>query len=416
MSPPWDVIVIGGGAAGLWAAGTAALRGRRTLALEKNRKAGAKILISGGTRCNITHACGARAIVAAFGEQGKFLHSALARLSPQDVVATIESFGVATKVESSGKVFPRSNRAIDVRDALVRRLTQAGGHLHLGTPVQTIDVATDAAAWLVQLPDQTLTAASVIVACGGKSYPGCGTTGDGYQWLESFGHHIVPTRPALTPLCSSALWLRELQGITLADAGIRVGTSEPPGEKKSTRRDARRSDRNGLLFTHFGLSGPAPMNVSRYVDATIDHVQLDLLPAQPADHLQRLLIPNGTRGKLRLAGVLRELLPRRLVEIVLTQQGLEESRPLAELGRSSRASLVSALKTLSVPISGTQGFAKAEVTAGGVDLREVNPRTMESLCAPGLYCVGEILDLDGPIGGYNFQAAFSTGHAAGCHA
>lgn len=413
----WDVIVIGGGAAGLWAAGTAAQRGRSTLVLEKNRKAGVKILMSGGTRCNITHDCDVEGIVAAFGPSGKFLYPALKVLGPKDVIRQVEQWGVPTKVESTGKVFPVSDRAMDVRDALVRRLEQSGAELRTGMGVVEVHWQQPWGPFRVITPDATLTTDHLIIASGGMSYPECGTTGDGYAWVQQWSHSLVTRRPALTPLVSSEPWVHALSGLTLPDVGIHVDCHE---YGKRLRRDPRLSCRSSLLFTHFGVSGPAAMNVSRAWGSqqgleTVG-VRIDLLPDKPPNELEELLRPDSGRGSQRVIQVLRDRVPRRLAESLLSRTHAAIDVPLAELAKSCRMQLIQDLKSLPIRIDGTLGYKKAEVTAGGVDLREVDPRTMKSRRVPGLYLAGEILDLDGPIGGFNFQAAFSTGHVAGLHA
>ena len=412
----WDLIVIGGGAAGLWCAGTAALRGRRVLILEKNRKAGPKILMSGGTRCNITHHCDWRGIVEAFGKEGKFLSTALNKLTPSDVVRTIEAEGVATKIESTGKVFPVSDRAIDVRDALVRRFEQAGGKLETGIAIENVQRSPDGVGLEVTGPGLQLSCERLMIATGGLSYPGCGTTGDGYPWLSKLGHTITPLRPALTPLVSSSNWVHELQGITLNDARVTVQLPDSDSKKK----DIRLVSRGGLLWTHFGLSGPAPMNVSRsYSDSPLPSsatLLVDLFPDESADEIERWLTPGSGEGRKSIQSRLTDRLPKRLAQELLTQSDTLAERPLAELAKKQKLDLVRRIKGWPVPIHGTRGYAKAEVTAGGVDLSEVDPRTMESKIVPGLFLAGEILNLDGPIGGYNFQAAFSTGHLAGLNA
>lgn len=404
----WDIIVIGGGAAGLWAAGTAAARGLQVLVVEKNNKPGVKILMSGGTRCNITHACGIQGIMTAFGKQGRFLKPALHELPPEAVVAGFNRLGVATKVEETGKVFPVSDRAIDVRDALVTRLGAAGASLRSGVVVRNVERSSDGD-WRVCIDEGELQTRNVLLCCGGLSYAGCGTTGDGYAWARQAGHTIVATHPALTPLLSPTVWVHELKGITLPDVEVRVVTE---GKKN---KDPRSISRGGFLWTHFGCSGPAPMNVSRFVAALDEphHAGLlvDLLPGQAeSELLARLGAQSG--GRKTVASTLHSLIPRNLSSCLLQRAGLAEGVTLAELPRKGRQSLLDDLKGLRVPLSGTRGYPKAEVTSGGVDTREVNPRTLESRLAPGLFLAGEILDIDGPIGGYNFQAAFSTGHLA----
>lgn len=421
------VVVIGGGAAGLLAATRAAERGSRVLLLEKNRQPGVKILMSGGTRCNLTQATDARGIVRAFGMPGPFLHSALAQLDPQGVVDYVEAEGVPTKVEPSGKIFPRSDRAADILAALLARLKRSGAELALEEPVVQLNLAEGG--WSIATTTRTVSADAIVVTTGGQSYPGCGTTGEGYRWLERLGHTVASPRPALVPLCSAANWTATLRGVTLADVSISLEVrSGPNGEARLTDpvlaprgKAAARNCRGSFLFTHFGCSGPAVLDISRAVAAHPHPEQLDLvcdfLPAQSLatvrEELQRLAASAGSR---QLGSLVYGDFPRRFWHAVLGQAGISETQRVAEWSRESRTHLASQLKSLHIPLSGTRGFAQAEVTAGGVALEEVDSRTMSSRIHPGLYLAGEILDLDGPIGGYNFQAAFSTGWLAGEHA
>jgi predicted flavoprotein YhiN len=442
MSESFEVVVIGAGAAGLLAATRAAERGRRTLLLEKNRKPGVKILMSGGTRCNLTHSTDARGIVAAFGSQGSFLHSALAALGPDELVWMFEAEGVATKVEETGKVFPASDRALDVLLALRRMLDRSGAELRLGTPVN--DVRQDGDGYLVETPHGAIHAERLIITVGGQSYPGCGTVGDGYAWAKSFGHKIVNPRPALVPLTSSERWVTELSGVTIPDVLVQVAECDPPPLKGGARgriseatisersspakkpltqplpsgERSRTSRRASFLFTHFGLSGPAPMDVSRAITERPQaggwRLICDFVPSvKESEILGRLAAEAAQSGKKVVLNILSEFAPRRLAETLMTRAGVPQDRRAAELSRAERAALVEGLKRTSIAINGSLGFKKAEVTAGGVSLDEVDSRTMESKISPNLHFAGEILDLDGPIGGFNFQAAFSTGFLAG---
>jgi predicted Rossmann fold flavoprotein len=402
----WDVAVIGAGAAGLMAAIRSAERGRRTLLLEKNRKPGVKILMSGGTRCNLTHATDNRGIVEAFGPPGRFLHSALAAFSVEDTIAFFEAEGVPTKVEETGKVFPVSNKATDVLDALLRRLRRSGAVLALSEPVT--DLRPTEAGLALTTPHRVVTGARVILTSGGRSYPGSGTTGDGYGFAAKFGHTIVTPRPALVPVTVAAPWVAGLRGITIPDAAVRI----LDGDKVLAAR------RGSLLFAHFGLSGPVVLDVSRAVSSHAQPntlvLELDLLPSVKEPALDELLRAESlASGKKQLAGVLPEELPRRLGETLVTLAGMPAERKAAALSRPERARLVQAVKRLRLPVTGALGFGKAEVTAGGVALDEVDSRSLRSKRLPGLFIAGEVLDLDGPIGGYNFQAAWSTGWLAG---
>jgi predicted Rossmann fold flavoprotein len=405
----WDVVVIGAGAAGLLAASQAAERGRRTLLLEKNRKPGVKILMSGGTRCNLTHNTDNRGIIDAFGSPGRFLHSALAALSVEETIALFESEGVPTKVEETGKVFPVSNKATDVLDGLLRRLRRSGALLALQEPLLHLTQTTHG--FTLTTPLRSLRARHVILTTGGQSYPGCGTTGDGYPLAAHFGHTIVPPRPALVPITVAAPWVGDLRGIPLPDVAVAVYE----GQKRLAFR------RSSLLFAHFGLTGPAALDVSwvisKHVQPGTLTLELDVLPAlaEPGveDYLRRESIASG---KKQLAVVLAEYLPRRLCEALLVLAGQPPDRRAAGLSRAERARLVQMLKHLRLAVTGTLGFGKAEVTTGGVALDEIDSRNMQSKRVAGLFIAGEVLDLDGPIGGYNFQAAFSTGWLAGAAA
>ncbi|MEQ1826117.1 MAG: NAD(P)/FAD-dependent oxidoreductase [Pirellula sp.] len=421
MQTRWDTIIVGGGAAGLWAAGTAAARGKRVLILEKNNKAGVKILMSGGTRCNITHNCDSRRIADAFGKNGKVLISVLNRLSPQDVVRLFELEGVPTKVEETGKVFPVSDRAIDVRDAVVRRLAREGASLLTGASVQTVRPLSPLAPGFevvahIQQSTVNLTCDTVLLTTGGLSYSGCGTTGDGYAWVQSMGHTITPLRPALTPLLSNTPWVHELSGITLDDVEV---VARVIGADSKISKMERNTSRGGLLWTHFGCSGPTAMNVSRCVsDLPSDSqasILVDLLPDVTREACEHWLIESAKESNKSISNILGQRIPKRLATSIMALAGATADVHGSELSKKLRNGLLDRLKGLSVPIHGTRGYPKAEVTAGGVALGEVNFQDMQSRKMPGLFLAGEILDLDGPIGGFNFQAAWSTGHTAGLH-
>jgi hypothetical protein len=429
--PDEDLVVVGAGAAGLMAAARAAQRGLRTLVLEKNRKPGAKILMSGGTRCNLTHATDARGIIEAFGRPGRFLHSALARLSPQDLVAFFHAEGLPTKVEPTGKVFPASDRALDVLDTLLVRLKRSGARLACEEPLLEVG-GPDSSGFRLRTPRGWISAANLLVTTGGRSYPRCGTTGDGYAWAAAWGHTIIPPRPALVPLRTDAAWVTSLTGLTVPDVRVRIVSKDDLASAPCPLAECRGS----FLFTHFGLSGPAVLNVSRKVSGhphpeTLQ-VVCDFLPSvAEADLEAELARQCAAAGKRQLAAVVlacdESLRPaasagqaappqprilRRLADAMIRQAGLDPERRAAEIGKADRRRLLAAIKRLPIPISGSLGFQKAEVTAGGISCDEVDSRSMQSKRIPRLYFAGEILDLDGPIGGYNFQAAFSTGWLA----
>lgn len=413
----WDAVIVGAGAAGLMAAVEAAAGGARTLLLEKNHKPGVKILMSGGTRCNITQATDNRGIVAAFGPEGRFLHSALAGFG---VVETIDMFrdeGVPTKVESTGKVFPVSNKATDVLAALVRRVQRSTATLALDEPVTRIE--RNGAGFQVTTPRRVLHAGKLLVTTGGQSYPRCGTSGDGYRWATELGHTIVTPRPALVPITTSADWVRELGGITIPDVKLRVIEPAEGGRPDGKRPAKVLAERRGsLLFAHFGLSGPVVLDVSRVVSGHTHPQSLtlecDFLPAHESVALVASLRQQASAaGKRQLGSLIGDLLPRRLCDALLAAVNLSPQVKIAEVGQRAWNDVVAGLKQTLIRVQGTLGFEKAEVTAGGIALDEINSSTLESKLVPNLFLAGEVLDLDGPIGGYNFQAAWSTGTLAG---
>jgi len=358
-------------------------------------------------RSNLTQATDRRGIVEAYGAAGRFLHSALASLGPQELVALVEEEGVPTKVEETGKIFPVSNRAADVLAAFVARLTRSGCEMGLDESLVDLERLDDR--FRLVTSRRELRAQSVIVTTGGQSYPGCGTTGDGYRWARQLGHTIVQPRPALVPVTTSAEWVRLLSGITIGDVQLRL--MEPGDNVLDTRRGS-------MLFTHFGLSGPVVLDISREVSGhprpNTLWLECDFLPTESAGQLDECLRQQAaSEGKKQLLSLVPEMLPRRLAAALLTQAALMGESKVGELSKAGRVALVQVLKRLTIPVTGTRGFAKAEVTAGGISLDEVDSRSMQSKLVQGLYLAGEVLDLDGPIGGYNFQAAFSTGWLAG---
>ena len=417
----WDLIIVGAGAAGLMAAARAAELGCRTLLLEKNTKVGVKILMSGGTRCNITHATNQQGIADAFAafdkKQAGFLRSSLAALPPEKVIELIEGEGVATKVEDTGKIFPVSNRAIDVRDALLRLAEKSGAKLAIGAAVTDIEKMDTV--FQVKTSEQQFTAPGLLITSGGQSYPGCGTTGDGYAWARQFGHNVVNPVPALTPITTNEQWVKDLQGITLPDAMLAIVCSDPQQESNGySPKHFLASRRSSVLFTHFGFSGPAALDISRTVTLSSDRTSLklvcDFLPTSGfEDFLSQLTDDCRGAGRSNVSAVVQNLLPNRLASAVIDGAGIPPAKRAVELSRKEIRGLARMIKGAIVPISGTLGFQKAEVTAGGVSLAEVDSRTMQSKIVDGLYFAGEVLDMDGPIGGFNFQAAFSTGWLAG---
>ncbi|MFT6145341.1 MAG: putative Rossmann fold flavoprotein [Myxococcota bacterium] len=402
MKTDADIVIVGAGAAGLWAAARCAEAGRSVLILEKTPRAGTKILASGGTRCNLTTTLGARAAAQLFGPEGaRFLSPAFAALPPDAVRELFATIGVPTKTEPElEKVFPASDSAREVRNALRGWATSKGAVLQTDSEVTGLQPSDDG--WLIHMADKTLTASVVMLCAGGQSYPKTGTTGDAYPWLRALGLKVVHPVPALVPLVSPAEWVRALTGVS-ADVEVSIG-------KYKRRRP--------LLFTHQGLSGPGPMDASVYVARASGTVNLnvDLMPDKSWEWVRDALMTAAHQpGAPSISSILP--LQRRILQMVATQAKLRQLNPRArDLNKAERHRLVETVKRLAIPISGTVGFAKAEVTAGGLALAEVDRKSMQVKKHPGLYVFGELLDVTGPIGGLNFQSAFSTAEVAARHA
>lgn len=414
---PWPVVVVGAGAAGLWAAWRSASLGARTLVVEKTPRTGTKVLASGGTHCNLTTTLEPEGALALFGDRGaRFLARAMWNLPPESVRERFHEWGVPTVEAPLEKIFPASGSARDVRDALERAVRAAGATIRTTAPVVAVEPTANG--WhLVFEGGERIAAARVILCPGGRSYARTGTTGDGYAWCTSLDLPLVEQVPALVPLTSPDAWACELTGIALQDAEVRLVA--PNGRTLGRRR-------RPVLFTHNGLSGPGPMDLSepvaRAANATSPskaseglRIAIDLCPDTERDELRDLLVAGAsTRGAPKVARTLPVQLPARLRAAVFAAAGLDGDDPrCSELDRAGRHQLVESMKALHVRVDGTLGYDKAEVTAGGLDLRVVDPGTMAVRGRPGLFACGELLDVQGPIGGLNFQAAFATAELAG---
>lgn len=400
--PATGVLVVGGGAAGLVAGTEAAYGGAEVLVLERGSQAGVKILMSGGGHCNVTTSLSPREGARHFGEAERWLRPALRAVTPELLRSWLREEGVETYEAEFDKVWPVSMKARDVRDALLRRLEKSGARLRYGLRLRGLQRATCGAWSLLAESGESFLAERVVLATGGLSYPQTGTEGDGFAMLESLGVELRPRVPALAPLASDAAWVGELSGLTLE--GCEVQLREASG-KIAWRR------RRPLLFTHKGVSGPGPMDASSRIERMPGRYRffVDLLPERSEEELRVALFAQG--GKL--ASPLRALgLPKRLVWRILDLLGLAVV-DAAQVPKAKRRALAATLKGLEIPVTGSLGFGHAELTAGGVPLDAVDPRSMELRAQPGLHVCGELLDADGPIGGFSFWQAFATGALAG---
>jgi len=402
------VVVIGGGAAGLMAAGQAAENGAEVILLEKMKRPGRKICISGKGRCNLTNSAAIPEFIEHFGKNGRFLRQAFSRFFAPDLVDFFQKQGLDVSLERGGRYFPTSGKAPDILKVLQAWLDELGVSLRTGSPVDRI-VFNDDRIEGVKIGKKTIPADAVIIATGGKSYPSTGSTGDGYALAAAAGHTIVPIRPALVPLQIHGGIEPSLAGLEMRNCEIRLLIN---GKQK-------RKLFGELHFLKTAISGPVILTVSgQAVDALEEgkkvEILLDLKPALDTQKLDKRLIRDfEKRYRENLSEVLRGLLPAGLIPLCLQQTAIPAERLAGEITKKERKKLLHWLKEQRMEVTGHRPFTEAIVTAGGVKLSEVNPQTMESKFVAGLYITGELLDLDGTTGGYNLQAAFSTGWLAG---
>lgn len=400
-----EIVVIGGGASGMMAAVTAAERGARVTLLEPNERLGKKLNITGKGRCNLTNDADLPEILKAVPRNGRFLYSALTRFGPRDVMEFFEALGVPLKVERGRRVFPVSDRAFDISAALERRLKAVGVRV---VRDRAVTVTTDADGVTGVTGERNAYAATAVaLATGGVSYPATGSTGEGHRIARELGHTVTPLRGSLVPLCERGSRCARMQGLSLRNVALTVYEDDKPlygafGE---------------LLFTHFGVSGPLILSASAHMrryDTRRYRLEIDLKPAlDPAALDRRLLADFAKYANNDLANALNDLLPRKLIPVLVDDSGIDPSTKVHDLTRAQRQTLLRLLKAFPVDIAGARPVTEAVVTAGGVDTREVNPKTMESRLVKGLYFAGELLDVDAYTGGYNLQIAWSTGRAAG---
>ncbi len=405
-----DVLVIGAGAAGLMAAGTAASMGRRVVVLEKNERPARKVLITGKGRCNVTNDCDRDAFLQNIPQNPRFLFSALSQLSPRETMAFFESQGLPLKTERGSRVFPCSDQAKDVADTLVRYAKDAGAQFVTGTAASLL-FKEDAVRGVALSDGRELFASSVIVATGGLSYPKTGSTGDGYRFARAAGHKVVQPGASLVPIVIEEPWCRDLMGLSLRNVTLtaaRQGVSHPVYQELGE-----------MLFTHFGVSGPLVLSASAHIRGLPKErysLSVDLKPGLSPEQLDARLLRDFAKFQNRdLINSLGDLLPRKLIPVIVALSGIPFERKVHQITREERARLVSLMKGLTMTVKGFRPVEEAIVTTGGVDVAQVNPKTMESKLKKGLYFAGEVLDVDGYTGGFNLQIAFSTGYAAGMH-
>ena len=402
------VVIVGGGAAGMFASIAAAECGHQVVVYEKNEKLGKKLYITGKGRCNITNACDMEGLFEAVRTNAKFLYSSFYGYTNQQVIDFFERINVPVKIERGDRVFPVSDRSSDVIRGLEREMDRLGVEVHLRTAVKKI-VEKDGHFEKVILGDQTQVCADAcIVATGGLSYQSTGSTGDGFRFAESLGHTVTECMPALVPMECKEDWVPELQGLSLRNVNVTICD----GKKKLY------DDFGEMLFTHYGVSGPLILSASSYVGKKLKAKELtlkiDLKPALSEEVLnERLLREFSERPNQHIKAVFQQLLPAKMIPVMIELSQISMDKPVNAITKEERRRLVGLFKAFPFTITGTRGFKEAIITQGGVSVKDIDPATMESKRIKDLYLVGELLDLDALTGGYNLQIAWSTGYLAG---
>lgn len=401
------VVVIGGGPAGMMASGIAGSRGLEVILVEKNDTLGKKLLLTGKGRCNLTNDTDINGLINNIPVNGKFLYSAFSKFSSQDLINFFNNLGVKTKVERGGRVFPASDRAEEILNALKRFLRENNVKIVKGE-VKKVLASDRKVLGLVLKDGSFIPSSSVIIATGGLSYPETGSTGDGYRFARELGHSIVPPKPSLVPLETEDAWVRKLQGLTLKNISIKVL------DNKDT---IVYQDFGEMLFTHFGVSGPVILSASshmRDIDNNKYRIIIDLKPRLNEEELDKRIQRDFDKySRKYFSNALDELLPKSLIPIIVELSGIPYNKYVNQITREERRKLVKLLKNLTVTISRFRPIREAIVTSGGVNVNEINPSTMESKIVKGVFFAGEVIDVDGYTGGFNLQIAFSTGYVAG---
>lgn len=402
------VVVIGGGAAGLMAAATAAKNGHSVTVIEKNRRPARKILVTGKGRCNVTNNCSVDTLMANIPVNGRFLYSAFNAFSTAGTMGYFEGLGVPLKTERGNRVFPVSDKAMDIADALVKGARKNGVSFVQGSAEEIITGENSVSS--VRLSDKREIAADrVIIATGGLSYPATGSTGDGYKMAKMLGHTVTPLRPSLVPICIKEGFPAKMMGLSLKNVNLSVFEK---GKKKPIF-----SEQGEMLFTHFGISGPLALSASAHIrrlDGAEYECVLDLKPALSLQQLDKRLSRDFSENlNKNFRNSLDALLPQKMIPIIVGLSSIPAETKVNQISKAQRGEFAYMLKNLKMTVSGMRPIEEAVITSGGISIKEINPATMESKLINGLYFAGEIIDVDAYTGGFNLQIAFSTGYLAG---
>ncbi|MBF8984489.1 NAD(P)/FAD-dependent oxidoreductase [Lutibacter sp. B2] len=402
------IVVIGGGAAGMIAAATAAEKGRKTILIEKNEKLGKKIYITGKGRCNITNAQDLDDFMDNITTNKNFLYSALYTFTNQDIVDLMHKYGVETKIERGNRVFPVSDKSNDVIKALSKHLKENNVDIKLNTAVKKIIVQEDKVKGVLLHDGSIIDCSKVIIATGGISYPSTGSTGDGYEFAKEAGHTIKKLSAGLVPLEIEEDWPKKLQGLALKNIEMKI----------TFKNKEIYSGFGELLFTHFGISGPLVLTASNHINNYLEkgkvHIGLNLKPALTQEVLDKRLQRDFVKyANKQFKNALNELLPSKLIPIIISLSNIPEDKLVNQITKEERMKILDLLTNLPMTSLRTRSINEAIVTIGGVDIKKINPSTMESKIINGMYFAGEVMDIDALTGGYNLQLAFSTGYLAG---
>ena len=406
------VVVIGGGAAGLMAAVIAGREGAKVTLLEKMNYVGKKMGITGKGRCNITNACDMSDFIKNTPGNGKFLYGAYERFTNEDLLQLLHDAGLETKVERGGRVFPASDSALDVRNTFMKLMKHYGVDVHLEEPVKKL-LVDDGVVTGVVTDKETYHADAVVIATGGKSYPATGSTGDGYILAAQVGHKITDIRPSLVPIVTEESWVKDLMGLSLRNVELSVVAKNKVQAKMFGE----------MMFTHFGVTGPIVLSLSHTVGKVMRKknigtigLDINLKPALSPETLDKRLQKDfDLYSKKQLINGMKDLLPSRLIQLIIELAGIDPQKPINQISKEERQQIGYMLQHMPLTVKGLRPVEEAIVTAGGISLKEFNPKTMESKLVKGLYGAGEVLDIDAFTGGYNLQAAFSTGYVAAMH-
>lgn len=402
----YDIAIIGAGPAGLMAGIRAAELGAKVVLLEKNKRPGLKLLTTGGGRCNITNAIfNAKDLAEKYGSNGKFLISAFSRFGTKEIIEFFNSRGVFTKIEKVNRVFPESNRSTEVLNLLINEFKKNGGHLLTEKNVRNIVTTEGHIEKIVLNNNEEIVAQKYIIATGGRSYSDTGSTGDAYHWLKKMGHNIITPQPALSPIIVRENLVKKLEGLSLDDITLSLFS----GNKKII------SLNGDIVFTKNGVSGPAALDLTRFIKGTENLVlKIDFLPEYNSEDLDKYLRDSFAKHGTKLfKNSLDGLVPPKLQYLLGDILNISPEKTASVINKEERKSLVNFLKNLSLKIQSVGGWDKAIVTCGGVALNEINPKNMQSKIVDNLFLAGELLDLDGPSGGYNLQICWTTGYIAG---